>query len=248
MVDRKVVNFALWTCMVMLVLAPLSGWPYGYYTLLRWVVCLTTGYLAYENYRNGQRSFSLAFGAVALILNPIVPVHLSKSEWGPIDLAVAGFLFFYIVRGKSIRLRLEKNLRKKLVLWGGGGLVCFLLLWGVWPSYRYESYDYPISLISERAKFRPEENLKSIKGELVIHGWNVKPVSGSPNTYLVSYTYTHSVKNPFGDTLPQPQRGWWWEVKTRVPLVRSVSNDPELAERYGITFQAFRVLPSTVTQ
>ena len=239
--NRKAGNFALWTCIVMLVLAVSSGWPYGYYTLLRWIVCLTTGYLAYEDYKREQRGFALIFGIVALIFNPVLPVHLSKAEWAPIDLVVAGFLFFYVMRGKSIRLKLEKKLRGKLLLWGGVS-ACFLLVWGVWSQHRYETHDYPISLVTSKANFRPEEYLKSLRGELIVHGWHVKS-AGVPDTYLVSFTYSQSPgrllkalratrKETAGVDTPVT-RGWWWEVNTQAPLVRTVRGDPDLEKKYG---------------
>ncbi len=256
MVDRKVVSFALWTCVVMLVLALSSSWPYGYYTLLRWAVCLTTGYLTYENYQKGHKGFSFIFGAIALLFNPITPVHLSKSGWASIDLVVDGFLFFYLVRGKSIRLKMERKLVKKLLLWGGVA-VAVLFFWGVWSQYRYETYDYPVSLVTSRSGFNAEAYLKSLRGELTVHGWRVKSVD-APGTYLVSFTYS----KPPGPllkalrasrlnlaTLPdQPSTrketagvatpstwGWWWEVNTKVPLVRAVRGDPDLEKKYGVT-------------
>jgi len=204
MLDKKTVFFALWASIALLLFAPLSSWLYGYYTLLRWAVCLTTGYLTYENYSKGHKGFSCIFGAIALLFNPLTPIHLSRAGWGPIDWIVAGFLCFYVARGRLIRLKVEKKLLRKLLLWGGVSVCGLFLLGVVWSRHEYETHDhpisydahdYPISLVLSRTRFQPEESLKSIKGELIIHGWNLKPVSGSPDTWLVSFTYDTSARS-----------------------------------------------------
>lgn len=245
--DRRMADFALWTCVAMLLLALPAGWPYGYYTLLRWVVCLTTGYLAHEGYKQGRRKSPVLLGAIALLFNPIVPVHMSKSDWASADLIVAVVLIFYALRGKAVHLGVEKKKRRTLVI-GIGLCVAALGLYAAWSQYRYSTYDYPISLVSSQANFHPQQFLRNIKGELTVHGWQVKRIAGKPHTYLVSYTYSRSTpldlsrlpdqpthppdRNLFDDIIPSTW-GWWWEVNTRVPLVRTVSGDSELEKKYG---------------
>jgi len=63
--------------------------PYGYYTFLRIVVCGVSVYVAYQGYQWGQQWAMWVFGLVAVLFNPLVPVHLTKEIWLPIDLAVA---------------------------------------------------------------------------------------------------------------------------------------------------------------
>jgi len=66
--------------------------PYGYFTLLRLVVC-TTAILTSPSLFGRQPSFALAFGAIAALFNPILPVFLLKAFWIVIDLGVAGALW-----------------------------------------------------------------------------------------------------------------------------------------------------------
>ncbi len=35
-----------------------------------------------------------AYGAAAILFNPIIPIHLSKTLWTVIDLAAAAVIFF----------------------------------------------------------------------------------------------------------------------------------------------------------
>lgn len=72
----------------MLVLA-LGPWPYGYYTLLRWVTCATAVIFAFHGHAGGKMWALWTFGFVALLFNPIAPVYLSREAWRPIDLITA---------------------------------------------------------------------------------------------------------------------------------------------------------------
>jgi len=87
----------LWTGATMLLIAIPPVWPYGYYTLLRLVVC---GASIYALFYLPRISPGIAVGLVltALLFNPIIPVHLSKPIWIPIDISVAVFLFILGLR------------------------------------------------------------------------------------------------------------------------------------------------------
>jgi len=63
--------------------------PYGYYQILRWVVCGVAIYIAYMAYRWRKVWATWVFGFVAALFNPIIPVHLTKEIWQPIDVICA---------------------------------------------------------------------------------------------------------------------------------------------------------------
>jgi hypothetical protein len=71
-------------------------WPYGYYMLLRLVVCVISAYCAYLLRHQKQTLFWLMV-LVAFLFNPIALVALPKLVWVPIDLAAA-FLFLSLSR------------------------------------------------------------------------------------------------------------------------------------------------------
>lgn len=79
---------------VMLLLAP-AGWPYGYYTLLRFVVCGSAAYLAYLGYLTQKQWIAWTFGIIAVLFNPFIKVYLSRDIWSFIDILVA--VIFIIV-------------------------------------------------------------------------------------------------------------------------------------------------------
>ena len=86
----------------MLLLA-LSRYPYSYYILLLWVVCGTSAYGAFKSAEFGKSGWAWVLGIIALLFNPIIPVHLSREIWAPIDI-MAALIFvvsiFTIRRGK----------------------------------------------------------------------------------------------------------------------------------------------------
>jgi len=80
-------------CGVLLLLAIPAWWPYDFYTLLRWIVCIVSIYVAYGFYKSKLNSWVFIFSAIAVLFNPIYPVHLDKSSWVSIDF-ISSILFF----------------------------------------------------------------------------------------------------------------------------------------------------------
>lgn len=74
--------------------------PYGYYRLLRWVVCAVAIASAIQLHGGKRQGWAWVLGAVALLFNPLVPVHFEKATWRIFD-GVAGVAFlgvFYLGR------------------------------------------------------------------------------------------------------------------------------------------------------
>ena len=65
---------------------------YDFYTFLRWVVTAASIW-AFVVAKNHDKTWAVvAFAAVAVLFNPIIPVHLSRDIWRPIDI-IAALLF-----------------------------------------------------------------------------------------------------------------------------------------------------------
>lgn len=77
------------TGLLMGAIAPL---PYGYYQMLRWVVGGIAIYMAYKSYSWEKRWATWIFGIIAVLFNPIIPIHLTREIWQPID-GVCAILF-----------------------------------------------------------------------------------------------------------------------------------------------------------
>ena len=74
--------------LLLLAVAPL---PYGYYTLLRIVVCIVFAWAAVVALSQERAALPWALGFVAVLFNPIVPIHLPKVVWVPIDVSAGIF-------------------------------------------------------------------------------------------------------------------------------------------------------------
>ncbi len=78
-----------------MLLVALAELPYGYYQLLRFIVCGVSIYIAYMTY-NWQKIWAMwLFGFVALLFNPLIPIHLSREIWQPINV-ICALLFLTI--------------------------------------------------------------------------------------------------------------------------------------------------------
>jgi hypothetical protein len=67
----------------------LGQWPYGYYQLLRLVVCGVAVYITVLAHQWNRTWAIWMFGFIALLFNPIAVVHLDKDLWKAIDLVIA---------------------------------------------------------------------------------------------------------------------------------------------------------------
>ena len=95
---------------LMLILA-LFDMPYGYYTLLRIIVCGIGVFVAISAYNSRKFWAIYLFGFIAVLFNPLVPIHLDREIWQTIDI-VCAVLFcgaLPVLKGLEV-----KNKRSKL--------------------------------------------------------------------------------------------------------------------------------------
>ncbi len=93
--------------MILLFIAIFPIEEYGYYILLRWIVCLTAIYIAYFSYEAEKIYLTWVMGIIALIFNPLIPFYLGKDIWIVVDFIVA------IVFGINIFIFKRKNKREE---------------------------------------------------------------------------------------------------------------------------------------
>ena len=79
--------------------------PYGYYNILRVVVCVSAVFMAVRAMKteNGQL-LPWLFGGLALLYNPVLPVHLNeKAIWMMVNAftAVVFFVFRNLTSSKE---------------------------------------------------------------------------------------------------------------------------------------------------
>ncbi len=85
---------------VMLFSAAIANHPYSFYTLLRWVCCPVFAYSAAFALETQRVPWAWIFGVLAVVYNPLVPVHLDRGTWIAVNwftigvIAVAAVLFW----------------------------------------------------------------------------------------------------------------------------------------------------------
>jgi uncharacterized membrane protein len=81
-------NLVLAFSILLLTLAIFFTLPYGFYTLLRFVVCGFSLYVAYRIYKvyNNEYKTYLIYVFWAILFNPFIPVHFDKATWRIIDI------------------------------------------------------------------------------------------------------------------------------------------------------------------
>ncbi len=78
-----------WLAAGMLTIAVFFKMPYGYYQLMRFVVCGVAGFCAYKAYEGRKQPWLFLAGFVALLFNPFVPIRFDRDTWRVLDFITA---------------------------------------------------------------------------------------------------------------------------------------------------------------
>lgn len=91
--SKRVWEVALTVLLAVLLLVAAAGrHPYGFYMVLRTAATMGGICWTVRVYQAGPRGWMLAFLAVALLLNPILPVKMRRGHWLPIDMVLGVLL------------------------------------------------------------------------------------------------------------------------------------------------------------
>lgn len=74
---------------IVMLLLTFLDWDYGFYQILRWVVSGSAVYIAYQNYLQQRTQWVWMFAIIAILFNPISPIHLEREMWSFIDIIIA---------------------------------------------------------------------------------------------------------------------------------------------------------------
>jgi hypothetical protein len=96
MEQNKKKNIILLITAIFLLLAMIEGWPYGFFTMLRFVVFASSAYVAWMAYEAKKEKWVWIFGFLAVLFNPFIVIHLGREVWSIIDFIVGVFLILSI--------------------------------------------------------------------------------------------------------------------------------------------------------
>ena len=72
---------------------------YGFYQVLRWLVCSFAAWTSVNIYQKTPKSFWLmTFIALAIIFNPVLPLKFDEEIWVPIDIVTAMIFIVYAIK------------------------------------------------------------------------------------------------------------------------------------------------------
>lgn len=90
----------LYLCSLFLVLA-MADLPIGYYMFLRIIVFISAILVIYREYEGEITGWVLAFGIIAILFNPLIPIYLhDRSIWAIIDITAA---ILFAVKGSKLK-------------------------------------------------------------------------------------------------------------------------------------------------
>ena len=78
----------------LMLIGALLQMPYGYYQLLRLVVCTVSAFGTWVAVRSNSPGWSIALGLLTLLFNPLFPVYFDRGNWAIIDMLAAGVIMF----------------------------------------------------------------------------------------------------------------------------------------------------------
>lgn len=103
--NKNSVGFFLLIPVFLLILAPLISFPYGFYIFLRLIIAISAAVIIFHNFKisGGFNEISILFGIILILYNPIIPVHLSREIWMPINFITSGvYIYGYFKVKKSL--------------------------------------------------------------------------------------------------------------------------------------------------
>ena len=98
--NKNSLNLFLIIPAILLILAPLISFPYGFYMFLRLIVTITSIIIIIYNIKaaGGVNEITISFGLIAILYNPIIPVNLTREIWMPINFVTSGIYMYCLFK------------------------------------------------------------------------------------------------------------------------------------------------------
>ena len=93
---------------ILLFLAPLMELPYGFYTFLRIIILISSAYMIFVVYMYKKKIdlIAMLFIIILILYNPIIPIHLNREIWTPINFMTSGVYIWAFLKVRKAILKL----------------------------------------------------------------------------------------------------------------------------------------------
>jgi chromate transport protein ChrA len=97
--DVNRIPWWVWPITAALLIIATFNLPYGYYTILRIVVCGFAVVVFFHTWENDTptRKWPLTFAGMAILFNPLVPAHLDRATWFYLDMGAAIVIVAHLI-------------------------------------------------------------------------------------------------------------------------------------------------------
>ncbi len=82
---------------IFMLFGAIAEWPYGYYTILRWITCIASILVVLQAFEKNIDWAKAVFIVIVILFNPLAPIYLSRSIWTSLDI-ITGILFIFAIR------------------------------------------------------------------------------------------------------------------------------------------------------
>lgn len=72
---------------------------YGFYQAMRTLVSFGFAYLTYNYYKTGDKTNAIVYLCLLIVFQPLMKIGLGRSIWIVVDVLVAGFLIYQLLKG-----------------------------------------------------------------------------------------------------------------------------------------------------
>ena len=96
--------------LIALLIGCLFKMPYGYYQIMRWLVCAGFIGLAYLEYKKEKIIIAILCGCLAILFNPLRAIYFKRYVWQQIDTWLAILLGIWIIMDLGIFFYKKRNL------------------------------------------------------------------------------------------------------------------------------------------
>jgi len=89
----------VWIVPAILLVIATAKLPYGYYTFTRIVTCGIAAWIAFVGFQEAPaiKAWSVALALIAVLFNPILPIHLDRATWFYLDIGAAGVFVAHLI-------------------------------------------------------------------------------------------------------------------------------------------------------